>query len=88
MSSHNFNIIYPTIGTTYCTLVTKLVSNMWHIEQPFVWEKSHSLEIFPNVIGRHLIAMKMSLFLGKGEIPLTPYESQTPHVNVECLGSW
>jgi hypothetical protein len=38
-------------------------------------EKNHnSLVVFPNVFGRHLIAMIMYLFFGKGEIPLIPYE--------------
>jgi hypothetical protein len=38
-------------------------------------EKNHnSLVVFPNVFGRYLKGMKMSLFFWKGEIPLTPYE--------------
>jgi hypothetical protein len=37
-------------------------------------KNDNSLVVFQNVFGRHLIAMKMFLFLGKGEIPLTPNE--------------
>jgi hypothetical protein len=42
-SRNNFNRIYDTINTTYCTLQWMKPQSLPHILQPFVWENSHSL---------------------------------------------